>query len=98
MDKSIRFPDESTRLPPTGIHPIGDYTNDLCVCRREDKRSVIIYVQLYKPEDDPDYEDPDGSIFAWQNREEAIEQIEWIKRIYCVIHKSEPEDHPRIQR
>jgi len=90
--------DESTRLPPDGIKPIDDYYEGLAVCQREDKKTTIVYVQLYKPEDDEFYEDPDGSVFAWQNQEEPIELLAWMKKVYSVIHQTEPRTHPRVQR
>jgi hypothetical protein len=89
---------EYTRLPPSGIHPIDEYSPSLCVCRRDDQKSVVVYVQLYKPEDDEDYEDPEESVFAWQRQEEPMEQLSWMKKVYSVIHESEPIDHPHVQR
>ena len=89
---------EYIRLPPSGIHPIDDYAEGLASCRTEDKKAIIVYVSMYMPEDDPDYEDPDGSAFAWQNQQMPMENLAWMKKIYSIIHESEPSTHPRIQR
>ena len=90
---------ERPRLPPTGIRPINQYgVNGLSACRTEDKKSLIIYPEMYKPQDDPDYEDPNGSAFAWQNQGDAMEQLGWLKKIYEVMGASEPTSHPRVQR
>jgi hypothetical protein len=86
------------RLPPDGISPVTDFGQDLGICRHKDGKSVIVYVLDYKPEDDPNYEDPEDSVHAWQNREDAVEQLEWFKEIYKTIGKSEPKTHPHIQR
>jgi hypothetical protein len=90
---------EHSRLPPTGIRPVDQYgINGLSACRTEDKKSLIIYPEMYKPRDDPDYEDPNGSAFAWQNQSDAMEQLGWLMKIYEVMGVSEPTSHPRVQR
>lgn len=91
--------DRAPLLPPSGIKPADQYgVNGLSVCRTEDKRSLILYPSTYRPESDPQYEDPDGSVHAWQNQEEAMEQMGWLKKIHEIICASEPISHPRVQR
>lgn len=86
-------------LPPTGILPADQYgVNGLSVCRTENKKSLIIFPELYRPQDLPKYEDPNGSVHAWQNQEEAMESLSWLKKIHEIIGVSEPTSHPRIQR
>ncbi|PQE33367.1 serine threonine kinase protein [Rutstroemia sp. NJR-2017a WRK4] len=86
-------------LPPNGIKPVDEYSAyRVRVCRTEDKKSLIIYPSLYRPRNDPFYEDPDGSCHAWQNQEDSMDQIEWLKKIHEVIGSSEPTTHPRVQR
>ncbi|TVY58561.1 Receptor-interacting serine/threonine-protein kinase, partial [Lachnellula suecica] len=83
------------RLPPTGIEPIDEYGHGVSACRTSDKKSLIIFPESYKPADDPYYEDPDGSAFAWQNQEDAMDQLSWLKRIHEV---NGADSHPRVQR
>lgn len=89
---------ELPRLPPTSIKPIDEYGPGLSACRTEDKRSLIIYSEMYKPESDADYEDPDGSAFAWQNQSDAMDQLNWLKKIHEIISASEPTSHPHVQQ
>ncbi|TVY23451.1 hypothetical protein LHYA1_G007894 [Lachnellula hyalina] len=86
-------------LPPTGIEPVDQYGVDgLSVCRTEDKKSLIFYPATYRPQNDPEYEDPNGSAHAWQNQEEAMEQLGWLKKIHEIIGASDPTSHPHVQR
>ena len=86
-------------LPPTGIEPVDQYGVDgLSVCRTEDNKSLIFYPETYRPQNDPEYEDPNGSAHAWQNQEEAMEQLSWLKKIHEIIGVSDPTSHPRVQR
>ncbi|PQE20094.1 kinase-like domain protein [Rutstroemia sp. NJR-2017a BBW] len=91
---SLRLP----CLPPNGIEPADVYGHGIEVCRTEDKKSVIIYPSLYRPKNDRFYEDPDGSCLAWQNQEDVMDQLGWLKKIHEVIGSSEPTSHPRVQR
>lgn len=91
--------DSSTRLPPTGIHPIDQYyINGLSVCRTASQDSLIIYPERYRPSIDPEYEDPAGSVFAWQNQGDAMEQLGWLMRIYEIMGSDEPKSHSRVQK
>ncbi|PVH74361.1 hypothetical protein DL98DRAFT_31845 [Cadophora sp. DSE1049] len=86
-------------LPPTGIRPVDQYgVNGLSACRTEDKKSLIIYPEIYRPQNDPKYEDPNGSAHAWQNQGEEMDQLDWLKMIHDIIGASEPTSHPRVQR
>ncbi len=78
-------------LPPTGIRPIDQYgVNGLCACQTEDKKSLLIYPETYKPQNDPKYEDPNGSAYGWQSQGDAMEQLGWLKKIHETIAASEP--------
>jgi hypothetical protein len=92
MDRPLVF-------PPTGIKPLDEYGGyGLCTCRTEDKKSVIIYPDTYRPQNDPWYEDPNGSAHTWQNQSEAMEQLDWLKKIHEIIGAGEPTSHPHIQK
>lgn len=90
--------DPPYRLPPDGVSPITDAGQDLAMCRHKDGKSVIVYVTTYRPEDDPDYEDPEESAHGWQNREDAIDVLEYYKTIYEVMPANEPKTHPHVQK
>ena len=85
-------------LPPLGTHPAGEYAEDLSICRTKDGQNAIIFVSSYKPEDDPEYENPENSVFAWQNRDDAIKHLSWIRYIYSVIEANDPRTHSHVQR
>ncbi|KAH6710831.1 kinase-like domain-containing protein [Leptodontidium sp. MPI-SDFR-AT-0119] len=85
-------------LPPTGIEPSDQYSHELRACRTSDKKSIVIYPRLYRPQNDPYYEDPAESCMAWQNQEDGMDQLNWLKKIHEVIGASEPTSHPRVQR
>lgn len=84
-------------LPPSGIEPSDQYSHELRACRTSDKKSIIIYPRLYRPKNDPQNEDPAESCMAWQNQEDGMDQLNWLKKIHEVIDKSEPTSHPRVQ-
>jgi hypothetical protein len=91
---SLRLP----CLPPNGIKPADQYGDGMSACRTKDKKSLIVYPSLYRPQNDRFYEDPDGSCLAWQNQEDVMDQLGWLKKIHEVIGSSEPISHPRVQR
>lgn len=89
---------DRNHLPPNGIEPIDEYDHHMLCCRHANKTSLIVYPSFYKPEDDEWYEDPEDSCFAWQNQEDEMIQLGWLRQVYKIVQAIEPKTHERVQR
>ncbi|CZT06209.1 uncharacterized protein RAG0_12027 [Rhynchosporium agropyri] len=73
-------------LPPGGIMPVDQYNgNGLSARRTDDKKSLMIYPDLYRLQSDPKYEDPKDSAHDWQNPGDPMDQLSWLRIIHEII-------------
>ncbi|XMA16524.1 hypothetical protein WAI453_009315 [Rhynchosporium graminicola] len=76
-------------LPPGGIMPVDQYNgNGLSARRTDDKKSLMIYPDLYRLQSDPKYEDPKDSAHDRQNPGDPMDQLSWLRIIREIIGRA----------